>query len=339
MSDSKSLATVEVVCPFAPTAASVCGGLPPARHLLFRGRSLPLRGRPAPAHNTRASAPAKMPALCIVPAFAAPAVAPRAASLGRSAARPRLARPLRPTRHARRPRPRAAPTACAEGAGERAGADASASAGAGAGDESSATARMAALLGRDVNADAARQREEAEKLAEANRRERSRNIKLAIASALVGFLFALVDVRNPDAPIVLMKKLEMASPPISVIGNGKPTLVDVGATWCTNCKAAAPGLYRLATSPRFEGKVNFIVVDADNPDAQDIVERFEVDGIPHQVLLDGKGKIMATLVGSVPTDAVESDLQALLRGQSPLPFVGAAYNDVAGFEADTAGAQ
>lgn len=280
-----------------------------------------------------------MQPLCLAVAFAAPASFPLQSRVSCSTSRAISTRPLIASQRTRRRR-RTLLTACAEGgSGDTAPtSDSTAPASDGAattsGDAASATARMAALLGRDVDGDAARQREEADALAAQNKRERRRNVGLAILSAFVGAFFSVIDYRNPDAPIMLMERMERSSAPITAIGNGKPTLVDVGATWCKNCKTAAPNLYRLTTSPRFSQKVNFIVVDADDPASADIVDRFQVDGIPHQVVLDGKGKIMATLVGQVPIDAVEDDLQALLSGENTVPYVGASYNDVRGFDGE-----
>jgi thiol-disulfide isomerase/thioredoxin len=239
---------------------------------------------------------------------------------------------LSPAEQARR-RPRVFVTACADGAPSSG--DDTATPKANAPPETdavSATARMAALLGRNVDADAVRQREEAAALAAETVRNKARSIKLAVASALVGLLFAVVEARNPDAPVMLMRKMEIASAPITAIGNGKPTLVDVGAPWCTTCKVAAPSLYRVTTSARFKDRVNFVIVDADDPASVNVIERFKVDGIPHQVVLDGKGKIMATLVGQVPIDVVEDDLEALLSGKDAVPYKGAAYNNVNDFD-------
>jgi thiol-disulfide isomerase/thioredoxin len=192
----------------------------------------------------------------------------------------------------------------------------------------SQTAKMAALLGRDVSADAARQKAEAAQLVAENAAEKRRAWRVAGLATLIGFLLAAADAGNPEAPVALMRQMEMASAPLSAIGNGKPTLVDVGATWCTNCKAAARGTHRLTTSPLYEGNVNFIVVDADDPASADVIDRFKVDGIPHRVILDGSGHIKATLVGQTPISVVKDDLQALLDGKDEVPYRGAAYSEV-----------
>lgn len=139
---------------------------------------------------------------------------------------------------------------------------------------------------------------------------------------------------NPDAPVQLLRKSEEDSTSISAIGNGKPTLVDFHADWCTNCKAMAVDMYRLEHSSRFRESVNFVSLNADDSNNAAAVDRFQVDGIPHHVIIDKNGEVKATLVGLVPINVFEEDLRALLDGKSEVPYIGAAYNDIESFGTD-----
>lgn len=121
---------------------------------------------------------------------------------------------------------------------------------------------------------------------------------------------------------------------MSDIGNGKPTLIDIHADWCTNCKTMAAGMYTLEHSNAFRDKVNFVSLDADDPKNNDIIERFQVDGIPHHVIIDKSGELKATLVGLIPMDVFREDLKALLNGKSEVPYAGAAYKDVRSFSSE-----
>ena len=72
---------------------------------------------------------------------------------------------------------------------------------------------------------------------------------------------------------------------------------------------------------QFQGRVNFVVINGDDPRNLDLVRLFEVDGIPHLALVGSDRKLAGTLIGAVPERVVESSLSALAKGE-PLPYGG-----------------
>ena len=70
---------------------------------------------------------------------------------------------------------------------------------------------------------------------------------------------------------------------------------------------------------QYQGRVNFVVVNGDDPRNLDLVRLFGVDGIPHLSLISSERNLAGTLVGAVPERVVESSLDALAAGK-PLPY-------------------
>lgn len=68
-------------------------------------------------------------------------------------------------------------------------------------------------------------------------------------------------------------------------------------------------------------QVNFVVINGDTPQAADMVEKFRVDGIPHFALISKEGEVRTALIGKIPKQVMEADLDALLAG-SDLPYEG-----------------
>lgn len=143
-----------------------------------------------------------------------------------------------------------------------------------------------------------------------------------MAATVAGFLLALAEAKTgTGTPENLMAKMAIISPSPAVVGtNGKVSLIDVGATWCENCKAAAPAMFDFTLSPT-AGEANVLVLDADNAKNAEIIERYHIDGIPQYTFLDEKGVVKGVLVGQVPISIIQDDLQALLDGKD-LPFPG-----------------
>jgi thiol-disulfide isomerase/thioredoxin len=99
--------------------------------------------------------------------------------------------------------------------------------------------------------------------------------------------------------------------------NGKPTLTEFYANWCTSCQAMAPKIAQV--KQKFGDSVNFVMLNVDNTKWLPEVLRYRVDGIPHFVFLDSKGEAIAQTLGEQPLGIIEANLNALVDG-APLPF-------------------
>jgi thiol-disulfide isomerase/thioredoxin len=117
---------------------------------------------------------------------------------------------------------------------------------------------------------------------------------------------------------VSLTKLDQESTPLEVaMGNGKPTLMEFYANWCTVCQAMAPDIEKL--KQQYSDSVNFVMLNVDNTKWLPEILQYRVDGIPHFVFLNSKGEAIAQTIGEQPRSFMATNLEALVAG-SPLPY-------------------
>ena len=141
----------------------------------------------------------------------------------------------------------------------------------------------------------------------------------------------LVDAVDRDEPVELSGD-DLDGKPLDLADlHGKPTVVVVWGAWCVDCRAEAPDLVDAAR--RLDGTAHFVGIDVrdGSPEqAKSFVRRFEVpyrsvyspDGqallqfqgtlsprtIPSTVVLDGDGRVAASIIGQIPSTTTLVDL-------------------------------
>ena len=89
-----------------------------------------------------------------------------------------------------------------------------------------------------------------------------------------------------------------ATPYSEAMTNGKPTLLEFYADWCTTCQGMAPIVKKMHQQ---QGeKVNLVMLNVDAPQWQKQIENYQVTGIPQFTFLDSQQQIIRTFVGKVP---------------------------------------
>ena len=73
----------------------------------------------------------------------------------------------------------------------------------------------------------------------------------------------------------------------------------------------APTLFQLEEN--YKDKVNFIMVNGDDPENWALIEKLGVDAIPHLALLEADGTVDTALIGTVPKLWLSKDLDTLLE--------------------------
>lgn len=142
---------------------------------------------------------------------------------------------------------------------------------------------------------------------------------VAIALSLTLILASQTKVNSQS----LEAQAEKAIPLEMAITNGKPTLMEFYANWCTSCQAMAGDLAQL--KQEFDGKINFVMLNVDNSKWLPEILNYGVDGIPHFVFLNQTGDAMAETIGEQPLSIFEENLTALLNNQ-PLPYANSRGN-------------
>jgi thiol:disulfide interchange protein len=77
---------------------------------------------------------------------------------------------------------------------------------------------------------------------------------------------------------------------------GKPVFVDFSATWCPNCRSLHSQVFTDAAVKDAITK-GFVLsrVDYESPEAPAFMEKYDVNGFPVLLVLDGDGKLMRRL--------------------------------------------
>lgn len=101
------------------------------------------------------------------------------------------------------------------------------------------------------------------------------------------------------------------------IANGKPTLIEFYADWCTSCQAMAEDLRQVKSA--YGDRLNFVMLNVDNGKWLPEVLKYKVDGIPHFVFLGEDGAAIAETIGEQPRSVLEADLNALIA-HTELPY-------------------
>ena len=140
---------------------------------------------------------------------------------------------------------------------------------------------------------------------------------LIVTVAVVLSVALFLGLRSETSSVSLAD-LDKASTPLEVaLSNGKPSLIEFYANWCTVCQKMAPDIATLETE--YAEKVNFVMLNVDNSKWLPEMLQYRVDGIPHFVFLDQNAQAQAETIGDQPRTIMGSNLEALIAG-STLPY-------------------
>lgn len=145
---------------------------------------------------------------------------------------------------------------------------------------------------------------------------RLRNFAIAMVAILLSAALFL-GLKTETAPGLLTAMAEESVPLETALTNGKPTLMEFYANWCTSCQAMASEMQTLKQS--YSDQVNFVMLNVDNSKWLPEILKYQVDGIPHFVFLNPTGEEIAQAIGEQPTSILEANLVAL-ASNAPLPY-------------------
>ena len=139
-----------------------------------------------------------------------------------------------------------------------------------------------------------------------------RNLLIVLAAIALVVSLSL-GLRTQTDTSTLTTLAETSTPLEVAIGNGKPTLIEFYANWCTSCQLMAKDMGEL--KEKYTDKVNFVMLNVDNSKWLPEVERYRVDGIPHFVFLNKNAEAIAQTIGEQPKAIMAANLDALVAGE------------------------
>ncbi len=116
---------------------------------------------------------------------------------------------------------------------------------------------------------------------------------------------------TPLSGLMTLKSMAAESVPFdTALTNQKPTLIEFYADWCTTCQSMAGTVDTL--HERYGDRVNFVMLDIDDPQWANQIESFGATGVPQFTLLDIQQQPVKTWVGKVPKPIFSSVFDQLL---------------------------
>ena len=83
--------------------------------------------------------------------------------------------------------------------------------------------------------------------------------------------------------------------PENALSNGKPTVFEFYADWCEACKEMAPDM--LNVKKENFNKIDIVLLNVDNSRWSDLIDKYDVNGIPKLAFFDDKGALKGFSLG------------------------------------------
>ncbi|RZM78919.1 thioredoxin family protein [Leptolyngbya iicbica] len=140
---------------------------------------------------------------------------------------------------------------------------------------------------------------------------------LVVGVAVILSVLVVMGVRT-QTPAASLETLAVESTPLeTALTNGKPSLMEFYANWCTSCQAMAGDMADLRST--YGDDINFVMLNVDNNKWLPEMLHYRVDGIPHFVYLNPQGEPVTAAIGEQPKAVIASNLEALMTGAT-LPY-------------------
>lgn len=142
---------------------------------------------------------------------------------------------------------------------------------------------------------------------------KTRNLLLAVTAVILSVAIFL-GFQTTASSVSLEAQAEKATPFDLALSNGKPTLTEFYANWCTSCQAMAAEIAEI--KKQYGNAINFVMLNVDNNKWLPEILRYRVDGIPHFVFLNNQGQPVAQAIGEQPKSILTANLEALLTNST-----------------------
>ena len=83
--------------------------------------------------------------------------------------------------------------------------------------------------------------------------------------------------------------------PGTALSNGRPTVFEFYADWCEACKEMAPDM--VDAEKQNSKKIDIVLLNVDNSKWFDLIDKYDVNGIPQLTFFDDKGQFKGFSLG------------------------------------------
>ena len=109
-------------------------------------------------------------------------------------------------------------------------------------------------------------------------------------------VISLLFFRNTFKANALLDQLAKTSLlPEKALSNGRPTVIEFYADWCEACKEMAPDMIDL--KEKNSNKVDVVLLNVENPRWSDLINEYDVNGIPKLTFFNDKGDFKGLSLG------------------------------------------
>ena len=116
---------------------------------------------------------------------------------------------------------------------------------------------------------------------------------------------------NEKAPLDQLARKSL-NPEVALV-NGRPTIIEFYADWCEACRQMAPTM--LSIESKIDHQIDFVLLNIDNKLWQDLLEKYEVNGIPQLNFFDSQGNLSGKSLGVQSEKQLEELINFMLKGE------------------------
>tara|TARA_Y100001968_G_scaffold138014_1_gene126218 strand:- start:483 stop:1055 length:573 start_codon:yes stop_codon:yes gene_type:complete len=99
--------------------------------------------------------------------------------------------------------------------------------------------------------------------------------------------------------------------PDIALSNGKPTVFEFYADWCEACKQMAPDMINAKKINL--NQIDVVLLNVDNPRWLDLIDKYDVNGIPQLTFFDDKGEFKGFSLGVRSYNELNEIFNALIN--------------------------